>query len=282
MHTPVFLEKVLSHVHRPPDIKYIDCTLGEGGHTRALAKMGLEVLAMDADRSQLDAFDSQELTTAERARITLVEGNFAHIRAIAKKHGFTQCDGVLFDLGLSMRQLNTGDGFSYKYLHQPLDMIINTVAKQGGATRAADVVTLYTYDELTAVIERYGERVNAPKIARAIVTERAHKKIETVGDLVQIVSKVTSQHDLPALFQAIRIEVNGEFQNLIEGLDGAMGTVRPGGTLQVIAFHSGEDRIVKLWARKNKVEEVAKYVGRAISKDKFEKSAVLRVYRSSL
>lgn len=282
MHTPVFLEKVLSHVHRPPDNKYIDCTLGEGGHTRALAKMGLEVLAIDADRTQIDAFDSQELTTPERARITLVEGNFAQIQAIAEHHGFTQCDGILFDLGLSMRQLNTGEGFSYKYLHQPLDMIVDTVAKQRGATRAADVVTSYSYDELKTVIERYGERVNAQKIARAIVTERTHKKIETVGDLVQIVGKVTSQHDLPALFQAIRIEVNGEFQKLTEGLEGALKTVRPGGTIQIITFHSGEDRIVKLWARKTKLEEVAKYVGRAISKDTFEKSAVLRVYKSAL
>ena len=282
MHTPVFLEKVLLHVHIPQDRKYIDCTLGEGGHTRALARMGLQVLAIDADKSQIDSFQHSELSEVDRSKITLVEGNYAQIQALATMHGFTQCDGILFDLGLSMRQLKEGEGFSYKHLHQPLDMVIDTVAKQGGATRAADVIASYSYEELKAVFERYGERINAEKIARALAEERGKKRIHTVGDFVQVVGKVTSQHDLSAIFQALRIEVNDEFEKIKDGLQGALKVVRPGGTIQIITFHSGEDRIVKLWARKEHLREIAKYVGRAISQDKFERSAVLRVYEKPL
>lgn len=280
MHTPVFLEKVLSHIQIPQDTRYIDCTLGEGGHTRALAQKGLTVLAIEADRSQIEAFRQGELSETEQSRISVVEGNFADVASIAKSNGFEHCDGILFDLGLSMRQLAQGEGFSFKYLHQPLDMIVNTVAKQGGATRAADVVTKYSYDDLKATFEQYGERIHAGEIAGAIVEARAKKKIETVGDLVQALGTVVSPHNYPAIFQAIRVEVNQEFDNLRKGLEGALSIVRPGGTFQIITFHSGEDRIVKLWGRKNNLEELAKYVGRAVSKETFEKSAVLRVYRS--
>jgi 16S rRNA (cytosine1402-N4)-methyltransferase len=275
MHTPVFLEKVLSHIHTPQDTRYIDCTLGEGGHTRAIAGMGLKVLAIDADLSQIQVL---ALSQEEKSKIAVVEGNYAELASIARTHGFMHCDGVLFDLGLSMRQLREGEGFSYKHLHQPLDMIIDTVAKQRGAARAADVVASYTYDELKAVFERYGERIHAGKIAAAIVAARSEKAIQTVGDFMRAIGKVTSQHDLPAVFQAIRIEVNQEFEKIVEGLKGATEVVRIGGTIQIITFHSGEDRIVKLWAKKLGLHLVAKYVGKAMSKDTFERSAILRVY----
>jgi 16S rRNA (cytosine1402-N4)-methyltransferase len=282
MHTPVFLEKVLSHVHIPQDTRYIDATLGEGGHTLALARKGLQVLAIDADTTQIEAFRHKNVSEETGSRITVVEGNYAQVASIARTNRFDQCDGVLFDLGLSMRQLTEGEGFSYKHLHQPLDMIIDTVAKQGGATRAADVVASYSYEELKTMFEKFGERIHADRIAGAIVGSRSKKRIETVGDLVQVVGKVALQHDMPAIFQAIRIEVNREFEKLSQGLQGAWEVVRPGGTIQVITFHSGEDRLVKLWARKLALPEVAKYVGRAVSQDRFERSAVLRVYERTL
>lgn len=282
MHTPVFLEKVLSHVHIPQDTRYIDATLGEGGHTLALARKGLQVLAIDADTTQIEAFRQKNRSEETGSRITVVEGNYAQVASIARTNGFDQCDGVLFDLGLSMRQLTEGEGFSYKHLHQPLDMIIDTIAKQGGATRAADVVASYSYEELKTMFEKFGERIHADRIAGAIVGSRSKKRIETVGDLVQIVGKVASQQDMPAIFQAIRIEVNREFEKLSQGLHGAWEVVRPGGTIQVITFHSGEDRLVKLWARKLALREVEKYVGRAVSQDRFERSAVLRVYERTL
>lgn len=282
MHTPVFLEKVLSHVHIPQDTRYIDATLGEGGHTLALARKGLHLLAIDADTTQIEAFRQKNRSEETGSRISVVEGNYAQVASIARTNEFDQCDGVLFDLGLSMRQLTEGEGFSYKHLHQPLDMIIDTIAKQGGATRAADVVASYSYKELKTLFEKFGERIHADRIAGAIVGSRSKKRIETVDDLVQIVGKVASQHDMPAIFQAIRIEVNREFEKLSQGLQGAWEVVRPGGTIQIITFHSGEDRLVKLWARKLALREVAKYVGRAVSQDRFERSAVLRVYERTL
>ena len=282
MHTPVLLEKVLSHVHIPQDTRYIDCTLGEGGHTLALARMGLRVLAIEADRTQKDVFKHRDMSEKLTSKITVIEGNYAQIATIAADYGYDQCDGVLFDLGLSMRQMAEGEGFSYKHLHQPLDMIIDTVAKQGGATRAADVVALYSYEELKSLFERFGERIHADKIAGAIVAGRSKQPILIVGDLIQIVGRVTSQRDIPAIFQALRIEVNREFEKLTQGLQGALTVVRPGGLIQVITFHSGEDRLVKLWARKSALKALAKYVGRMVSRDRYERSAVLRVYERTI
>ncbi len=282
MHTPVLLEQVLSHVHIPPDKKYIDCTLGEGGHTLALARRGLAVLAVDADQTQIDAFVESHSSEIAKYDIRLAQGNYANIAAIARKNQYLQSDGILFDFGLSMAQLTHGEGFSYKHLHQPLDMIIDTVAKQRGATRAADVVGLYTEDELTQIFERYGERTRAGKIAHAIVEKRRVSKIETVGDLVRVIERASSHVDVPAIFQAIRIEVNNERENIIRGLQGALEIVKSGGTIQIITFHSNEDRIVKLWARRNELKKIAKYVGRELSRESYEQSAVLRVYENTL
>ena len=282
MHTPVLLKQVLSHIHNPPDTRYIDCTLGEGGHTLAIAQRGIRVLAIDADQRQIDTFTKSHLSRSDALHITVAQGNYADVASIASHYRWIPSDGILFDFGLSMSQLKWEGGFSYKQLHQPLDMIIDTVAKQRGATRAADVVGLYTEKELLKIFEHYGERIRAHEIAHAIGRARREQKIETVGDLVRVVGQATSQHDIPAVFQAIRMQVNNERENITQGLLGALKVVRSGGTIQVITFHSVEDRIVKLWARKHHLKKIAKYVGREVSREPFEQSAVLRVYKNTL
>lgn len=277
MHTPVLLDRVLEHIHTPQDKRYIDCTLGEGGHARAIARLGIEVLALDADASQVSAF-VDACHEQECSRITAIVGNFRRVGSIAIEHGFQGCDGVLMDLGLSMRQYAQERGFSYKRLHQPLDMVIGTDAKQGGTTRAADVVGLYSEEQLRGVFERYGEDTRSSDIAHAIVSYRSRSRIHTVEDLRGALDGVVAESSLPRIFQALRIEVNDEFNALQEGLNGAYDTVRAGGHIQVISFHSGEDRIVKLWGRSQGLRMMAKYVGRYESDDKWEQSAVLRVY----
>lgn len=278
MHTPVFLEQVMQHVYKQTDTRYIDATLGEGGHTRALAQAGLKVLALDADQEQIDAFMTQDIPDSEMTRITAVQGNFAFVTDIAHKYGFTGVDGIIFDLGLSMNQIHRDRGFSYKHLHQPLDMVLDTVAKQRGTARAADVVAQYSYEELVVLFEQYAERIYAKQIARSIVNYRVAHTIATVGDLVSAVGDSAGAHEIPAIFQSIRMEVNEEIACLKLGLAGALDVVRLRGTIQVIAFHSVEDRVVKLWARKAGLREITKYVGREISDKDFEQSAIMRVF----
>lgn len=279
MHTPVLLQQVLSHIHKERDTRYIDCTLGEGGHTRALARMGLRVLALDADAEQIRAFEQVPILIEERNRITLVQSNFAFVDEVAEKHGFKGADGILFDLGLSMSQINSERGFSYKHLHQPLDMVIDTRAKQRGTARAADVVACYDKEELVNMFETLSERLHAGALAEAIIARRVHAPIKTVGDLVSALQGIVENSGLSAVFQALRMEVNEELEGLKMGLEGAFNTVKTGGTIQTITFHSVEDRTVKLWARKRGLIEIAKYVGRELSRESYEQSAVLRVYK---
>lgn len=282
MHTPVFLDKVLAHIDIHRDTRYIDCTLGQGGHTMALIQQGIHVLAIDADQRQIDEFKHNSLNGEYASRVTLVQGNYRDIVPIAQTHGFTDCAGVLFDLGLSMNQYERADGFSYKHQHQPLEMIIDTVAKQEGAARAADVVARYEVSELVRVFERWGEISRAEPLAQAIVRTRRDRSIRTVGDLVALVAETIGRHQIPKVFQALRIEVNSEISNIEKGLAGAWEVVRPGGLIQIISFHSIEDRIVKQWAQKFPVQTIAKYVGAKGQRASFERSAVLRVVQKSL
>ncbi len=278
MHTPVFLDRVLSHIHTPQDRRYIDCTLGEGGHTRAIAGKGLMVLAMDADPQQVRSF-RESCTTSECERIVTVHANYRDLENVARSEGYIGCDGVLLDLGLSMRQLTQERGFSYKRPHQPLDMVLDTVAQQGGTTRAADVVNLYNKEQLIRVFEQYGERTDATKIAQSLVRYRTKKNIDLVSDFLEAIGEVVSESDLPVIFQALRVEVNNEYESLRMGIAGAHAVLRTGGVLQVITFHSGEDRIVKLSARKLGFTPVERYIGREQSSLPWERSAVLRVYK---
>lgn len=280
-HTPVFLQQVLSHVNTQTDTRYIDCTFGEGGHATALAKMGLEVLALEADVTQIEVFQARtDIPDAVRKRIHLVQGNYAFVADLAVQNGFNRVDGVLFDLGLSMAQINSERGFSYKHLHQPLDMVIDTNASKRGTARAADVVAEYEESELVALFEKYSERLSSKPIAKAIVNARINKRIETVGDLRDALMKVVEEREFPAIFQALRMEVNEELEAIRQALEGAKEIVKSGGTIQIITFHSIEDRLVKLWARSHALKKIAKYVGREISTRDFERSAILRVYQS--
>lgn len=282
MHTPVFLDKVLAHVDSNRDTRYIDCTLGQGGHTIALAKMGLHVLAIDADHEQVELFRRQRISEKVRRRITIVEGNFRDVAQIAHTHHFENCDGILFDLGLSMIQLEREEGFSYRHQHQPLNMIIETVAKQGGATRAADVVAQYDSAELTAVFEKWGEVPDASRLAHSIVTKRTKDPILTVGDLAHVVQETLGERHIPKVFQALRIEVNSELSNIQRGLEGACEVLKPNGIIQIISFHSVEDRVIKMWAKHKGLTPIAKYVGSREKRASFERSAVLRILQKTL
>ncbi len=282
MHTPVLLEHVLKHLDIKPGMKIIDATFGEGGHTHGMLMHGASILAIDADADQIKRYESsalnKQITAEQKMRMLLVQGNYGDLKDIALVHGFDQADAALFDLGLSMNQMYHGEGFSYQFLLQPLNLVIDSQAKQKGAARAAEVVTQYSEDQLSNIFLKYGELKRAQILAGAIVRYRSDHQIETVGDLLAALQDKLYEDEQAALFQALRIEVNQEYEQIEKGLEGAREVVRHGGKIAVITFHSGEDRLVKLWARKKVLKEIVKVIGRKVSRNAFERSAILRIY----
>jgi len=281
MHTPVLLEQVLTHLDIKPGMKIVDATFGEGGHTQALLKLGASVLAIDADEEQIKRFQNTNKDIISDEKLHLVLGNYADIAEIARQNHFDKVDTVLFDLGLSMNQMYYGEGFSYQFPLQPLNLVIDSQAKQKGAARAAEVVTEYDERRLTNILMKYGELKRAADIARAIVRYRSTHEIKTVGDLLTGLEGTLYNNEHAALFQALRIEVNQEYEQITKGLEGAIEILGVGGKLAVITFHSGEDRVVKLWARKKGLKELVRIRGNQVSDKSFERSSILRIYVQS-
>lgn len=281
MHTPVLLEQVLTHLDIKPGMKIVDATFGEGGHTQALLKLGASVLAIDADEEQIKRFQNTNKDIISDEKLHLVLGNYADIAEIARQNHFDKVDAVLFDLGLSMNQMYYGEGFSYQFPLQPLNLVIDSQAKQKGAARAAEVVTEYDERRLTNILMKYGELKRAADIARAIVRYRSTHEIKTVGDLLTGLEGTLYNNEHAALFQALRIEVNQEYEQITKGLEGAIEILGVGGKLAVITFHSGEDRVVKLWARKKGLKELVRIRGNQVSDKSFERSSILRIYVQS-
>ncbi len=254
--------------------KYIDATAGEGGHLAALVESGAQVLAIDADPSQLQRLKN---TYEHNTRITLATGNFAHIEEIATKYGFLGAAGIIIDLGLSMRQLKDAKkGFSYKETGDILDMRLI----EGASLAASDLLNTKAMEELEDLIGRYGEEPQAAAIAAAIVDMRRTRKIEKVGDLVFCIDRAVGvgRDDVyRRVFQALRIAVNSELENLRGALAGGMRTLKEEGRLVVISFHSLEDRIVKEFVRSRRLATLTKKPITNRRGPSFERAAKMRV-----
>ena len=225
-HIPVMVNEVLEGLQVTKGKRFIDATYGGGGHTKAIREAGGIVLGIDTDPD---------------AKADVL-GNFRNIEEIAKKNGFEQVDGILFDLGVSSYQLDTGDrGFSYRFPEALLDLRLN---QKEGQT-AAELLQNISGEGLYEILATYGEEEHSRRIASAIMRARRLHPIRTTGDLLQFVDK----HHASQVFQALRIAVNDELNALKEGLKGAQELLKPGGRLVVISFHSLEDRIVKLFLK---------------------------------
>ncbi len=249
-HTPVLLEQSISALAISSDGHYADATFGGGGHSRAiLERLGPEGRLLAFDR------DDEALANApEDPRLTLIHNNFRFIHNYVLIHAPEGLDGILADLGVSSHQFDTaGRGFSFRY-DAPLDMRMNS---QGGKT-AADIINSYTQEELEKVLRLYGEINGARNMARMIAESRAKSPILTTGDLKKAISPALpsfAEHKLLAkVYQAFRIEVNDEMRSLEKFLDGASASLKPGGRLAVITYHSLEDRMVKNFIRWGNVE----------------------------
>ncbi len=272
MHTPVLLDQVIEALNIKKNGLYIDATFGEGGYSRAIIDKGGKVLGIDLDKDQLTNFRVKELTG-----LKVVEGNFADIEKIAKENNFFPVDGIVFDLGLSMSQISrSGRGFSFKKFNEPLDMRISLNSEM----QAKDLLNHLSESELYDVFAKNSEEVNSQKIAHEIIIKRQFKKLETVGDLINCIDKAigeTSNNVYKKIFQALRIEVNQEFDNLKKGLIGASSLIKEKGKIAVVTFHSLEDRIVKKFSKIQGIKLLIKKPIVNRSGKSYERSAKLRV-----
>ena len=244
-HTPVLLEEAIELLDIKEDGIYADLTFGGGGHSRRI----LESLG---ERGRLYSFDQDSDTKAnapDDSRFNYVESNFRFLRSALRLRGVTEVDGILADLGVSSHHFDAlPRGFSFRG-EAPLDMRMN---QRGGET-AADVVNNRTEEQLATILAQYGELDTTWKIAACIARARAVKPITTTAELVAAVAPCTPKKDeskfLTKLFQALRIEVNGEMEALKMALEQSLKVLKPGGRLVVISYHSLEDRIVKNFIR---------------------------------
>ena len=243
-HTPVLLKEAVRALTVQPGGRYIDCTLGNGGHARAILEQsspGGQLLGIDADPEAIKAARSH--LQRYRESIKLVNQSFANLENICLKYDFHPVHGILFDLGLSSLQLaDAHRGFSFQQ-DGPLDMRLSPDQE----LTAADIVNHYSEDELANIIRAYGEEIRSRRIARSIVQERP---LETTLQLARIVEKAVGGrkdriHPATKTFQALRIAVNYELENLMSALRQAVNLLGFGGRLVVISYHSLEDRIVK-------------------------------------
>src|SRR3989338_6981818 len=253
-HEPVLLDEVVHYLRPKPGQRFIDCTLGGGGHTAALAKRIApdgSILGIDLDPSALQA--AKASTKQLPIRVTIAQGNFKDLRYLANQHGFQPVNGILIDLGLSSLQLQDKKrGFSFLADGRP-DMRCGPEQTQ----TAAAILNDWSEDELTALFKNFGEEPLAKPIARAIVEQRNTTAIENPRQLLEIIiplyhrryHKPSKHNPATRVFQALRIAVNDELENLRQVLPQAVGLLTPGGRLGVISYHSLEDRIVKNYFR---------------------------------
>lgn len=242
-HIPVLFREVLAGLRPQPGGRYIDATLGAGGHAAGILTASApdgRLLGLDADPEAVE-FTGQVLRPFG-GRVILRTANFRQIEAIALALGFGQVDGILMDLGLSSRQLSNPErGFSFSQ-DGPLDMRMDP----SQATTAADLVNHLPQADLADLLWRYGEERHSRRIARAIVADRPVTTTKQLADLVErTVSRRERIHPATRTFQALRIAVNDELEALSQALVQARNLLRPQGRLAIIAFHSLEDRLVK-------------------------------------
>lgn len=244
-HIPVLLSEAIFALKVVRGQKYIDGTIGGGGHTKLILENGGVVLGIDRDSDALSHVSETQKAYIDEGTLTIAKGNFGEIESIAKEYGFGNVEGILLDIGVSSYQMDTSNrGFSIRH-DEVLDMRMDSSA---GLT-AYDVVNSYPKEKLIEIFYRYGEEHNALKIADEIVATRKKKEIKTTRELAHLIECIPHKnepiHPATRVFQAIRIEVNGELDQLQKGLSGGVELLNSGGRLVVISFHSLEDRIVK-------------------------------------
>ena len=255
-HKSVLLEETIDSLNIKPDGIYVDGTLGGGGHAsevcRRLGEHG-RLIGIDQDQDAITAAGERLAEFGDK--VTIVRSNYEQIKSVLQELGIEKVDGIYLDLGVSSYQLDTADrGFTYNEDDAPLDMRMD----QRNPMTAADIVNEYDEMDLYRIIRDYGEDKFAKNIAKHIVKARQEKRIETAGELTEIIKaaipmkmRAVGGHPSKRTFQAIRIELNHELDVLNDSIDTMIDLLNPGGRLSIITFHSLEDRIVKNAFRRN-------------------------------
>ncbi len=251
LHRTVLLEEAVAALITDRNGTYVDCTYGRGGHSQAIAdslQSDGRLLVIDRD---LQAIEHARSRFASDPRVTVAHGAFSELKAIASEYAIENIDGVLMDLGVSSPQIDNGErGFSFQQ-SGPLDMRMD----QTRGVTAEEWLASASADEITEVLKNYGEERFAKRIARNIVEIRAQAPISSTDKLVEIVEtsiprREKHKHPATRTFQAIRIRVNRELDELETCLADVVDLLRSGGRIVVISFHSLEDRIVKRYFRR--------------------------------
>ena len=267
-HLPVLADEVLTGLNVQPGGRFIDGTLGGGGHTKLLLQRtrltrteahrdsradGVaagQVLGLDVDPAAIRRVRKRFPGEISAGRLSVAQAPFDQIERTARQHGFTQVDGILLDLGLSSFQLDTpARGFAFRY-DGPLDMRFDPTT----GSSAAELINNRSWEEIADILYQYGEERQSRSIARAIVASRP---VSTTAELADIVSRAVRSrgrqkiHPATRTFQALRIAVNDELGQLARAMTQIPALLRPGGRVAIIAFHSLEDRLVKEWMRDN-------------------------------
>ncbi|MBP5380303.1 MAG: 16S rRNA (cytosine(1402)-N(4))-methyltransferase RsmH [Bacteroidaceae bacterium] len=249
-HTPVMLQETVDGLKIKSKGVYLDLTFGGGGHSR-------EILSRLEKGGHLYGFD-QDLDAQARApkdeRFTFIRSNFRYLKNWMQYYGHKEIDGILADLGVSSHHLDEGErGFSFRY-DAPLDMRMNQQARLS----AKQVVNEYSEDALADIFRLYGEMKNSRQLANTLVKARAKGEIATTGQLAEaltpVLGRAREKKDMAKVFQALRIEVNGEMKALQKMLVAATQILAPDGRLVVLTYHSLEDRMVKNIMRCGNVE----------------------------
>lgn len=244
-HLPVLLRDIINLLVLKPGSRIIDCTFGDGGHSRAILQStpDIRLLGIDTDSQNIARAKKQK----EFEKIILVNDNFRNLKGIALKNNFTEVDAVVMDLGWSSTQFEeSGRGFSF-LRDEPLDMRLGA-----SDLTAEEILNKWTEEEIGRALREYGEEHAWKKIAKVIVDKRRERPIITTGQLVEIIlairprlSRDAKIHPATKTFQALRIAVNDELNALKQALPQAVEILKSRGRLAVISFHSLEDRIVK-------------------------------------
>lgn len=295
-HTSVLLKEVMDFLQVRKGKKYIDATLGGGGHTREILSRGGIVLGIDFDQDALNYVEKNFKFQISNFKLTLVKGNFVDLEEIARLKNFTKAEGILFDLGVSSHQIDTAQrGFSF-LKEGPLDMRMD----KDSSLTAETLINLLEKGELYELFNKLGQERRSWSISNSIVRARRIKAIQTTGELARVVQKAYGIKEGQAtefaknlankkVFQALRIAVNSELENIEKALPQALNLLESKARIAVISFHSLEDAIVKKtfkeFAKNNMgkiiTEKPIEATKEEVEKNSRAKSAKLRVFEKN-
>ena len=278
-HISVLLKETIDGLKVIENKKYIDATLGGGGHSFEILRLGGEALGIDVDKEAIEHIEKNK----KPENLTIARGNFRDIDKIARSNNFDKVAGIIFDLGVSSHQIDSVErGFSFQN-EGPLDMRMD----QELGVRALDLIKILTKGELNEIFTKFGEESRSWQISEAIVSARSVKEIKTTKDLAQIVFKIAGQSK--KAFQALRIVVNDELNAITDTLPKAVALLEPRGRLCVISFHSLEDRIVKNSFKEFEMKNMGRIItqkpiapgAHEIALNKRARSAKLRIFEKN-